>query len=228
VSRPPVVGITCDLTEAGGLVRAQAAIGYADAVVAAGGTPVLLPPAGASAADAIRLIDALVLTGGDDLRTEPFGEPTHPRARPVHPRRQEHETALLRALEAERPQVPVLGVCMGMQLMALMASGRLDQCLPESLPTAAEHWDREHPVRMDAAADWAPPGATGPVASRHRQAVADAGRLVVAGRSIDGVIEAVLDPERKFYVGVQWHPERTRDNALGVGLFRTLVRAATG
>ena len=64
--------------------------------------------------------------GGDDPRTEPFGEPTHPKATPVEPERQAFETALLEELQ-RRPGAPVLGVCLGMQMMALHAGGKLNQ-----------------------------------------------------------------------------------------------------
>ena len=62
--------------------------------------------------------------------------------------------------------------------------------------------------------------------SHHRQAVTDPGGLSIVARAADGVIEAVRDAGRPFYLGVQWHPERTRDERLGAGLFRELVGAA--
>jgi putative glutamine amidotransferase len=64
------------------------------------------------------------------------------------------------------------------------------------------------------------------VTSSHHQALADGGTLEVIGRSDDGVVEAVRDPARAFYVGVQWHPERTTDHGMGVGIVRMLVDAA--
>jgi putative glutamine amidotransferase len=160
----------------------------------------------------------MVLSGGDDPATERWGQPTHPRAKPMDPRRQAFEVALLEALDAEG-EVPVLGICLGMQLMGLHRGGRLDQFLPESLPTAEGHAPgRRHAVS----------GALGcgPVHSHHRQALADPGALSVVARAEDGLIEAVRDEARPFYVGVQWHPERTEDEALGPGLFRSLVDAA--
>ncbi len=62
--------------------------------------------------------------------------------------------------------------------------------------------------------------------SHHRQAVADPGALAILAHSDDGVIEAIGDPDRPFYLGVQWHPERTDDPVLGMDLFRHLVRGA--
>jgi putative glutamine amidotransferase len=210
----PLIGITADLDSG----RHQVGEGYSAAVRDAGGVPVVLPCEPRCAAAYVALCDGLVLSGGGDPATEPWGEPTHPRARALDPRRQEFEVALLEAIDAEGG-IPVLGICLGMQLMGLHRGGRLDQYLPETLATAERH----SPGRSHAVS-----GAfgSGPVHSNHRQALADPGSLHVVARSEDGVIEAVRDERRPFYVGVQWHPERTADDALGPGLFRDLIAAA--
>jgi putative glutamine amidotransferase len=229
-NRGPLVGITMDVVEPRGAKgpRAECALAYAAAVVAAGGTPVLLPPIPDQAVEHVRMCDAFVLTGGDDPRTEPFGEPTHPKAKPLHPQRQAYEVRLLGVLRDRNPERPVLGVCLGMQLMALHAGGRLDQHLPESLATHAWHWEAEHRVapatgpKRGPLSDLVSPGT---VASKHKQAVRDPGALLALAHSDDGVVEAVADPHRPFYLGVQWHPERTPDPALGLNLFRRLVDA---
>ncbi|MCA9285368.1 MAG: type 1 glutamine amidotransferase, partial [Phycisphaerales bacterium] len=192
----PCIGLTADAESDRYFSRRS----YADAVAAAGGLPVILPPV-ACAAESVRRCDAIVLTGGDDPIMEAFGRPTHPQATTVDPARQAFELALLRALDADADK-PVLGICLGMQMMALHAGGDLHQHLPETLPTHAEHWGRmHHAVRGSLG--------SGTVLSHHRQAVADAGRLAVVASAPDGVIEAVADAGRRFYLGVQWHPERT-------------------
>jgi putative glutamine amidotransferase len=216
---PPLVGITCDLIVHNAIERAAAASAYARAVERAGGVPVLLPPVPAMASALFDRIDALVLTGGDDPRTEPFGEPTHPEAVPIHPDRQAFEVALVE-LAQETPTKPVLGVCLGMQLMALVAGGRLDQHMPDTTPTHEDHQDAEHAVRPAGKT----PFASGTVRSRHHQCITDPGRLAVVAEAPDGVIEAIQDPSRPFYMGVQWHPERTPDSTLGQGLFDALLR----
>jgi putative glutamine amidotransferase len=66
----------------------------------------------------------------------------------------------------------------------------------------------------------------GLVASSHHQALGSAAHLEVIGVSDDGVIEAIRDPSKPFYVGVQWHPERTDDTTMGLGVIRRLVDAA--
>lgn len=229
----PLVGITCDIVlgdplgSQGHRLRAQSPLTYADAVVEAGGTPILLPPRPDLAAQLLAACQAVVFTGGADPRMEPFGLPTHPAANLMHPQRQAFESTLLAELDRQ-PHRPVLGVCLGMQLMALHAGGRLNQCLADTLASHQRHVkDFAHPVAPTAVIP-GPAGAIqpGPVASNHRQAVSDAGRLRVIAKSDDGVIEAVDDPARPFYLGVQWHPERTGFAPLGLDLFRRLVAAA--
>lgn len=220
----PIIGITCDCDHPGRRARAFAYTAYIDAVARAGGVPVLIPPVAADAKRYLSMIDGLMLTGGDDPRTEAFGHPTHPSATPVADRRQESDLALLRACDLA-PEMPVLGICLGMQLMALHHGGRLNQRLEEGWPTAGDHYDREHEVVFESGArGWSP--ARSIVYSKHRQGVEDAGRLRVLGRATDGLIEAVHDPGRALYLGVQWHPERTEHAPMGDALFAALVKAA--
>lgn len=216
--RAPLIGLTADADSERYFSRRP----YADAIAVAGGVPIVLPHCPELAAEYVARCDGILLTGGDDPRMESFGSTTHPKATPVEPSRQAFELALLAALDA-RPSRAALGICLGMQYMALHAGGSLDQHLPETLPTHAAHWGRvTHPVEVDLGRG----RVQGTVLSHHRQAVRDAGRLVVAGRAPDGVIECVRDPSRPFYLGVQWHPERTPDPTMGIDLLRALVAAA--
>lgn len=163
--------------------------------------------------------DGLILTGGDDPIMETWGRPTHPNAVTVDPARQAFDVAAYQA--ACRGGVPVLGICLGMQIMGLEAGGELDQHLPDSLQTAADHGDgRGHTVSGSLG--------RGAVHSRHHQAMRTAGAFEVAATSHDGLIEAIVDPNADFRVGVQWHPERSSDGPLGSELFEQLVAAATG
>lgn len=225
----PVVAIATNLDDRDARVRRA----YADAVRRAGGTPILIAPADADPTELVRdqldLADALVLTGGDDPATEAYGEPTHPSAKLVHPLRQAYDEALL-AEARERPDLPVLGVCLGMQMMALCAGGSLIQHMPDEVPTHAEHIDdRPHAVlaQSERSALWdgahKPGESLGIVTSWHRQAVRSPGRLRTVGVAKDGVIEAIDDPSRPFWLGVQWHPERTEDELLGIGVFSRLL-----
>ena len=219
--RQPLIGITADIaTDDQGRVRHQVRATYVDAVVRAGGLPVILPACDTARAALLDRLDGVVVIGGDDIDVRPFGIPLHPEARVMHPQRQAAEFALLQALDA-RPAMPGLGICLGMQLMGVHRGCTLIQHLGDRLPEADRHRnDNRHPVTSELG--------NGPVASWHHQALADAGPYEVIGRSDDGVLEAIRDPARPFYVGVQWHPERTADPGLGDGVFRLLVQAARG
>ncbi|MDX1681957.1 MAG: gamma-glutamyl-gamma-aminobutyrate hydrolase family protein [Phycisphaeraceae bacterium] len=223
----PLIGITADnrdnTADSG---QYEIATAYANAVADAGGVPVILPHQPDLAEDYVQRMAGLVLTGGVDPDTESFGESLHPRARPMDPTRQAFELALIRAAH-QRDDRPVLGVCLGMQLMALDAGGRLDQYLPDTLANPGHHADdtRHGLVPGHRLPTWWPEK-TGEVVSSHQQAVADPGELNVIARAADDVIEAVNDPDHPFYVGVQWHPERGGEGPVNRGLFRALVNAA--
>lgn len=231
------MGVTCHASgECPGASRVSLRRAYIHAIVRAGGVPLLLAPVAEQAREHLRICDAFVFTGGDDPRTEEFGAPTHPRASVMDPARQRHEVTLLRLLRDERPDAPVLGVCLGMQLMALVAGGAMNQCLEDDTPSAGDHAppreiaaaDRRHALRVLAEH---PVVKAGEVNSWHRQAVRDAGSLRVVATAHDGVIEAIDDPARPFCLGVQWHPERIGDVGLeqsgpnGDGVFRALIGA---
>lgn len=220
----PRIGITADLFDKDRLTRVSVTRHYVQAVQAAGGLPLILPPVVEHVPAYLELCDGIVLTGGDDPVTEPFGVPTHPRAHRVHSDRQRFETALLTALDAT--DHPVLGICLGMQMMALHHGGRLHQHLLESHPDSAASHDRAvH--RIQRIADDCPAlPESGEVFSRHRQAVAHPGTLHVAAVADDELIEAIHAPGPRLYLGVQWHPERTETPALGHALFNTLIQAA--
>ncbi|MEO1007020.1 MAG: gamma-glutamyl-gamma-aminobutyrate hydrolase family protein [Planctomycetota bacterium] len=223
----PVIAIAGDVDRAPGtppMPRAACRLGYVDAVAAAGGLPLVVPPRAELLGDVLGLADGVLLIGGDDPRTEPFGVPTDPRVTPVDPLRQAFDVALLGEL-GSRPELPVLGVCYGMQMMALIAGGRLDQHLPDTLGAAADvHWGGEHAIEpVGNAPAWLREAAGERPCSRHRQAMTDAGALDVIGVAPDGVIEAVRDASRTFFVGVQWHPERSGERMLGLGVYRAFV-----
>jgi len=191
---------------------------YLRAVVAAGGVPFVLHPDPALLPTYLDLLDGVLLTGGDDIDPSAWGEPLHPTAKTMHPMRQTFDFALLAALRS-LPRMPVLGICLGMQEMGVERGCRLIQHLPDEVPTGADHADdRVHEIAGELGA--------GSVTSYHHQALGDPGPFEILARSHDGVIEALRDPARPFYLGVQWHPERTLDPHLGQGIIRQLVAAA--
>lgn len=208
----PRIGITVDVEAESYRSRFP----YSEMVASVGATPLLLPCVSESIPDYLACCDAIVLTGGDDPDMTGYGATNHPKITTMSPRRQAFERALLEQLDGTNH--PILAICLGMQLMSLEAGGTLDQHLPDSLATADLHWNGTvHGVE----------GAlgSGEVHSHHRQAISEAGSLEVVARAEDGVIEAVRDRTHPCRLGVQWHPERTNDAALGVGLFERLVKA---
>lgn len=218
----PWVAIEPDVYVDRGFVRTRVSLAYAQRVTEAGGVPVVLSPEIGAIPEVLDRFDALVLTGGDDPRTEPFGVPTDPRVTPIHEVRQSYVTALLITRQEAKPAMPVLGVCLGMQMMALAAGGTFAQFMPESHPdTHATHWDHDHEVLPVREAPFGP----GTSHSRHKQCVLSPGSLRIAARAPDGIVEAIHDPDQPYYLGVQWHPERTADHALGQSLFDQLVAA---
>ena len=215
-STRPVIAITTHLEDGRLSLRET----YVKSVLAAGGLPVLAAPVPGSASTLLSRVDGVILSGGDDPAMEAFGVPTHPAAKVIHPDRQAFELELLSCLE-QRQEVPVLGICLGMQLMGLHSGGALDQHLPDTLPTASDHWDgSSHRVEG--------PFGEGEVSSHHRQALVDPGRFEVVATAPDGVIEAISDPNHPHRIGVQWHPERTDEPAMGVLVFERFLDACRG
>lgn len=218
----PLIAITTDIIDRNGRETAIATTAYADAVWAGGGQPVLLVPGAGKPKDIAKRFDGFVFTGGDDPVMEPFGVETDPRVTPVNHRRQTFETALLEAIFEKHAEKPVLGVCLGMQMMALVRGGTLNQYMPDSHDNHADHWDADHAIETTDPEVLKP----GTVHSRHKQAIEDAGDLAVLAHAPDGTVEAIHAPDLPFCLGVQWHPERTADHDLGEALFKRLVKAA--
>ena len=170
------------------------------------------------AADALDALDGVLLTGGDDIDMRDFGQALHAKADLMPPLRQRGEFALLRALD-QRPTLPVLGICLGMQLMGVHNGCPLIQHLHDVIPNGDRHvGNKIHSITGSIG--------SGQVTSSHHQALASAGPFETLALSDDGVLEAIRLANRSFYVGVQWHPERTQDQKLGLGIIEKLVNAA--
>lgn len=215
----PRIGITADIArDDHGRARHQVRATYIDAVIAAGGLPIILPANANLRTEMITAVDGVIIIGGDDVDTRPLGIPLHPQATVMDAARQAADFDLLTQLDAT-PKMPVLGICLGMQLMGIHHGAELIQHLGDQLPNSDRHRNDYQHMVTSALGD-------GLVASSHHQALGSAARLEVIGVSDDGVIEAIRDPSKPFYVGVQWHPERTDDITMGVGVIRRLVDAA--
>jgi len=232
----PRVAVTAGLERrADGRERAGVNAAYADAVARAGGVPLLLAPLAGDVPpeDLLAAADALLLTGGDDLDPALWGEPRHRKATLIDPRRQRADLALAAAADARG--MPVLGICLGAQEMAVARGGRIIQHLPDEPGARLDHGGAGRPRAMHAVA--VEPGSrlarivgAEPlqVNSTHHQAAREPGRgMRVVARSPDGVVEAFEDTDpRRFFLAVQWHPEDLADQPRHRALFEALVRAA--
>jgi putative glutamine amidotransferase len=204
-------------------------IGYPASVERAGGWPVVLPPNDLDPAGVLDALDGLVLVGGADINPSVYGHEPHPEALAFSDVRDRAELALLRgALERD---MPLLGICRGMQLLNVAAGGDLHQHIPEITPDPAAHrgepgtWTRHH-VTVEAGCRLREMlGERLEVVSAHHQAPVEIGEdLVVTATADDGTVEAVEHPGKRFAVGVLWHPEEDAEG--GAPLFRQLVTEA--
>src|SRR5689334_14558999 len=218
----PVIGIWTALERARWSVWDQQADllprSYIDAVQREGGIALMLPPDERVEEEPdgiLDLLDGLILAGGADIDPASYGEEPHPETRGTLPERDKFELALARrALERD---LPLLGICRGMQLMNVARGGTLLQHLPES---HGHHEHRRNPGSFDGAdhdvrltdgslAARAAGEVTHGTKSHHHQAVDRLGDgLEVTGWStLDELPEAIEDPAARFALGVQWHPE---------------------
>ena len=230
----PWIGIVGELVsgENGEKTELRLAQRYVDAVERAGGAPCAVPfVRGARFVDELlERLDGLVFTGADDFDTERLGlGPTHPRASPVPALKQDFDLALARRALSEG--LPTLGICYGMQLLALADGGTLHQHLPEDRPGCQEHsGGTRHRVELEAGTKLRACLGVGSlvVVSRHHQAVAEVGpRWRISAADEEGLIEAIEQREHPFALGVQWHPELSPANDPPARVFSALIEAAS-
>ena len=234
----PVIGLNVDYIPATKVTRPHLRlnVGYAEAVLAAGGLPVLMPPFGKDAeiGPFLDRMDGFLLTGGPDLDPRKQGLPRHPRVNPMPEQREDHDRLVLRQLLRRR--MPLLGVGVGMQLLNVMCGGSLIMHLPEECPRAMPHCDpsctgpHRHLVTLKPGTrlEEIYGGGELRVNSNHHQAIRQpAPDFRVAATAPDGVIEAIEHTDAAWFcVGVQWHPEADSASALDLQLFECLVQAS--
>ncbi len=218
----PVIGITSYAEEARwGVWEAPAALiplAYVQAIERAGGRPLLVPPTLEGLEETLDALDGLLLSGGSDLDPDTYGADAHPETNGVRPERDRAELALLEAALAR--DMPVLAVCRGSQVLNVARGGDLVQHLPE----AVGHDRHKHTPGVFADHDVEVLAGTrlhdlvgdhAPVKSHHHQGFGTIGEgLRESARADDGTVEALEDPDRRFAVGVLWHPEAGEDAAL--------------
>jgi len=227
----PVIGITsCHRLE-----------DYRQAILHVGGEIRILEPAmGVEAA--LAGIDGLLLTGGNDVVPERYGEALHPAVKDVDPARDEFEIGLVTAARARA--LPIFGICRGIQVLNVACGGTLVQDVPSQVPGAVLHslkvppndpYSRAHEVWIEKDSllstlmrERLIDADACEVNSRHHQAVKDVARgFRISATAPDGVIEAIEDPSQRFCLGVQWHPENFWRTGEFRPLFEGFLDAAT-
>lgn len=225
VTARPRIGLCTALERARWTVWDQEAFllarSYVDALQAAGAVVLMLPPDAWLAEhpdDALDALDGLLLAGGADIDPASYGEPRHPKTINTRPERDRAELALARRALAR--DMPMLGICRGMQLLNVALGGTLIQHLPDDVGHGdhrrclgsfddADHGVRLSPGSLAARAAGETLHAT---KSHHHQGVDRLGeRIEATGWSVlDGLVEAIEVPDRRWALGVQWHPEVDR------------------
>jgi putative glutamine amidotransferase len=197
---------------------------YSSSVERAGGMPIAIPPVSGST-ELLDVLDGLVFTGGPDLGPALYGQEPHPETTGVHDQRDQAELALMR--EALRRDMPVLGICRGMQLLNVALGGDLHQHLGSETHKGPPGRYTFHDVTVEPGTRLADVlGAQTRTHSCHHQAPDRLGAgLRVSARAEDGTVEAVEQPAARFALGVLWHPEE--DEIGGAPLFGELVAQAT-
>ncbi len=242
-SRQPVIGLTGNFADGDARLCEQ----YYMSVVRAGGTPVIIPPVADKDViiNTLDKIDGLVLTGGGDINPLWAGEEPSPRLHGINHMRDKAELLTVRL--AYNRQIPMLGICRGIQTLVTALDGEVDQDIAESFATAhgagraaaaaghslikhsqdADRSEPTHTVRISRESVLYSLYKTETLAvnSIHHQAVRASGRrFSVSAKAPDGVIEAIESSEFKPFIGVQWHPEWLGES--GQVLFRWLVDRA--
>jgi len=189
---------------------------YSLAVQRAGGISLLLPPddvVAESPDELLDLVDGLILAGGSDIDPGSYGARPHPTTTRTRPERDRFEIALgTRALERD---IPVLGICRGMQMLNVIQGGTLQQHIPEAIGnddhrhTPGAFSDHDVLLEPGSLAERVVGAERTAVSSGHHQGVDELGEGLVASGRADGddLVEAIELPDKSFAVGVLWHPE---------------------
>jgi putative glutamine amidotransferase len=216
--RRPLIGITTDIE--GEYLKLK--YYYPDAIIKAGGIPLLIPAAG----DTVyaESISGLLIPGGDDLDPFYFNEAMLSKIIPVSRKRSDFEISLLKEMVSLRR--PILGICYGMQLINVAFGGTLYQDIDSQASVEISH-KKDYHIIVITENSFLKEGRFS-VNSTHHQAIKELGTgLLAFAYSTDNLIEAFYMKDYPFLVGVQWHPERMPDNELSVTLFESFVEASS-
>jgi len=233
----PIIGITCYVEEAvrgvwASMPHALLPYEYVTKIERAGGIAVLIPPRADADTEMARAVisrlDGLMLAGGVDVEPQRYAAQPHPSVQEARPDRDAFELAL--AEVTDDLDTPVLGVCRGMQVMAVAAGGTLEQHLPD-LVGHDEHSPAPgvygtHSVRTVEGTTLSDLlGQQVDIPSYHHQSVSSHPGYLPAAWAPDGTLEAMERPESRFRLAVQWHPEAGQDDRLFDAFVQACARA---
>jgi putative glutamine amidotransferase len=214
----PLIGITTDLDDE----YLKLDHSYCDAINAAGGVPIIIPPSTDTSIYA-EMINGLLIPGGNDLDPSYYYEEMMSQVKPVSRKRSDFEISLLEEVISRGK--PVLGICYGMQLINVFFGGTLYQDIESQISVEISHKKGYH-IIVITENRFLEKG-TFSVNSTHHQAIKKPGNgLSVFAFSGDNIIEAFCKEDYNFLVGVQWHPERLLEHDLSLNIFESFVKAA--
>jgi putative glutamine amidotransferase len=216
----PLIGITSEF-QPGSLAgrswnESSLLVSYAEAVERAGGLPVILPIAKPETGRELAArLDGIILSGGNcDVPPASYGATPHGTTKPLPLDRWNSECLWLDVASVE--DKPVLGICLGMQVIGVKAGTKLIQDIQDEAPSASQHSDStrmfQHAVTLEPGSwlETIAPSRKLAITSSHHQALkAVPAGFKLAAKSEDGIIEAIESQNGQFLVGVQWHPERS-------------------
>jgi len=222
----PLIGITGNY----GDLTCKLAEGYYDSVIKAGGVPIIIPPTADTDViiNTLENISGLILSGGSDFDPRYAGEEKDPKLGEINEKRDLPELFITRL--AYNRQIPILGICRGIQTLAMALDGKVKQDITDI--TTINHSQSEERsvathqvcIEKDSILYELYQKEKLSVNSLHHQAVCDCGeRFRVTAKSDDGIIEAMESREFKSIIGVQWHPECLAD---GLPIFKWLIQEA--
>ncbi len=225
----PMIGLTGNCADIDVTIRNY----YHKQIVAAGGVPVIIPPVADKDViiNTLERLDAIILTGGADYNPLWAGEEPSAKLHHINAQRDLPELVITRL--AYNRNIPMLGICRGIQTLAMALDGKVIQDISETIPNTIKHSqdaDTCEPTHSVSVAEGSMlHDVYGKdklyVNSFHHQAVGDCGpKFIVTAKANDGVVEAIESSEYRKIMGVQWHPECMGDD--GQPLFKWLVDAA--
>lgn len=230
----PLIGITCAFSNLEHKYNLSAY--YVKAIEAVGGIPVMIPclKEASDLKELMLYIDGLLLTGGGDMDPIYFDEEPAIGTGVVTPERDILEVEITR-MAIDRCY-PVLGICRGIQVINIVAGGKIHQDLNQGVEKPIKHmqeaptWYPTHKIELEPNTKLSAILGEGPmrVNSFHHQSVSEvAPDYIVSARAADGVIEAIESTQEKFVMGVQWHPEHLwQENKAWQRLFQAFIAAS--